>query len=346
MSRRNQGPRLRWLEKRKRYYITWTERGRSRERSTGTSDREQAENFFADWLQSRGHRNGPSDPSEIFVTEILNNYAEFRGPKVAAPERIGYAVDALTDFWQGLTLADATPQTCASYFEVRARSAGTVRRELGVLRAAINFAHRNGTITRPVNIELPDRPPPRDRWLTRDEAACLLRASRTKRARLYLPLFILLGIYTGRRKEALLSLRWTQVDLEAGRIDFELPDRKRTNKRRGRIPIPARLLPHLRRARQRGSDMGFVLNIDGRRIGDIKKGFEGACKRAGLIGVSSHTFRHTAATWLMQRRTDPWEASGYLAMSLETLLRTYGHHHPDYMQEAAQNVGRPRSVSA
>jgi hypothetical protein len=36
MSRRNEGPRLRWLEKRNCYYITWTERGRSRERSTGT----------------------------------------------------------------------------------------------------------------------------------------------------------------------------------------------------------------------------------------------------------------------------------------------------------------------
>jgi hypothetical protein len=31
-------------------------------------------------------------------------------------------------------------------------------------------------------------------------------ATKTPQARLYLPLFILLGIYTGRRKEAILSL--------------------------------------------------------------------------------------------------------------------------------------------
>ena len=43
MPRRNQGPRLRWLDKRKCFYITWTEHGRSHERSTGTADREQAE---------------------------------------------------------------------------------------------------------------------------------------------------------------------------------------------------------------------------------------------------------------------------------------------------------------
>ena len=72
-----------------------------------------------------------------------------------------------------------------------------------------------------------------------------------------MPLFILLGLYTGRRKEAILSLRWPQVDLEAGRIDFEIAGRRRTNKKRGVVPIPSRLLPHLRRARKRGTDLGL-----------------------------------------------------------------------------------------
>jgi hypothetical protein len=47
MPRRNQGPKLRWLAKRGCYYITWTEQGRSRERSAGTADREKAEAVFA-----------------------------------------------------------------------------------------------------------------------------------------------------------------------------------------------------------------------------------------------------------------------------------------------------------
>jgi integrase len=160
-----------------------------------------------------------------------------------------------------------------------------------------------------------------------------------------MPLFILIGLYTGRRKEAILSLRWPQVDLDSGRIDFEIAGRKRTSKKRGKIPIPARLLPHLRRARKRGTDLGHVLHIDGDRIGNIKKGFAGACDRAKLTGVSPHTLRHTAATWLMQAGTEPWQASGFLAMSIETLTRTYSHHHPDYQREAAENIGRrPRNV--
>ena len=115
-----------------------------------------------------------------------------------------------------------------------------------------------------------------------------------------MPLFILLGIYTGRRKEAILSLRWPQVDLNSKLINFDNPGREVTNKKRGKVRIPDRLLPHLIRARRRGSDLGYVIHDHGTRVGDIKKGFGAACKRACLEDVSPHTLRHTAATWLMK----------------------------------------------
>jgi integrase len=345
MARRNQGPRLRWLAKRECFYIVWTERGRSRECSTGSADREQAQIALAEFLQQRGRRPGLRDPSQILITDVLNDYQHQRSQKIEAPARIAYAVLALTDFFEGSTVADVTPQTCGRYAEKRGRSAGTVRRELGVLRAAINLAHRNGRITRPVAVELPERPEPKDRWLTRNEAARLIRASRTPQARLYLPLYILIGLYTGRRKQAILSLRWPQVNLEAGTIDFEIAGRRRTKKRRGVIKIPPRLMPHLRRARKRGTDLGYVLHVNGERIGDLKKGFAAACKRVGIDGASPHTLKHTAATWLMQAGTDPWQAAGFLSISVDTLLRVYGHHHPDYQREAAENIGkRPQNV--
>jgi len=367
MSRRNQGPKLRWLRKRECFYITWTERGRSRERSTGTADREQAQIKLAEFLQQRQRRAGPRDPNQVLVTDILTDYSTERGPKVVASDRIAYAVLALTDFFEGKTVANVTPETCGSYSETRKIrlphvrnskqqnkqrhveprqcSAGTVRRELGVLRAAINHAHKNGRITRLVAVELPEAPEPRDVWLTRKQAAALIRAARTPQARLYLPLFILIGIYTGRRKEAILSLRWPQVNLAMQTINFDIPGRKRTKKRRGIIRIPPRLLPHLRRARRRGTELGYVLHINGERIRDIKKGFAAACERAALENVSPHTLKHTAATWLMQARTDPWQAAGFLAISIDTLLRVYGHHHPDYQREAVENIGkRPQNV--
>ena len=292
------------------------------------------------------------------MTDILTDYATERGPKVMAGDRIAYAVEALAPFWEGNTVAHVTRETCEAYArhrsvkpadgerKARVLSPGTARRELGVLAAAINHAHREGRITRLVTVFLPERPESKDRWLTRKEAAALLRASRTPQARLYMPLFILMGLYTGRRKEAMLSLRWPQVDLVAGLIHFDNPGRRRTKKQRGTVRIPPRLLPHLRRARRRGTDLGYVIHADGQRIGDIKKAFAGACSRAGLDkDVTPHTLRHTTATWLMQAGVPKFEAAGFLAMTMETLERTYGHHHPDYQGEAADAIGRrPQNV--
>jgi integrase len=156
------------------------------------------------------------------------------------------------------------------------------------------------------------------------------------RARLHLPLFILLGLYTGQRKEAILSLRWAQVDLDAGRIDFNPPGRRRTRKQRPLIPIAPRLLRHLRRARRRGTDLGFVVNEDGHRLGDLKTGFGKALQRAGLEGVTPHDLRRTAATWMMQRGVEEWEACGFLGMTPETLRRVYAKHHPDFVANAAR----------
>lgn len=53
---------------------------------------------------------------------------------------------------------------------------------------------------------LPEKPPAKDRWLTTKQAATLLRLARAKRRR-HLSRFILLGLYTGTRKEAILTLR-------------------------------------------------------------------------------------------------------------------------------------------
>jgi len=271
------------------------------------------------------------------VTDALADYAEERGAKAVASERIAYAIAPLADFWEGRTIADVTRQTCEAYTRDRFRSNGTVRRELGVLRAAINHAHREGRLTRTVAVTLPERPEPKDRWLTKKEAGRLLRAAlNSRKARLYLPLFIVIGLHTGARKEAILSLRWPQVDLEAGLIDWNPVGRRRTKKQRPRVRIPRRLLAHLRRARRRGSDTGFVIHDDGKPVKDPKKSLAGAASRAGVAGVSPHVFRHTRATWGMQSGANKWEFAGFLGMTLETLENVYGHHHPDYQRHAAE----------
>lgn len=358
MPRPNRGASLKWIPKRKCFYIVWYEAGRERVRSTGTADGIAAEDALAEFIRERRRdepSDGPRDPASVSIAEVLDVYGVKHAPHAADPVRIAYALDALLPFWADKSVAQVSKDSCRRYATQRARADATVRRELGTLRAALNFAVTEKLIAVAPFVLLPDKPEGKDRWLTRSEAAAVLEASRTGRAdvRLYLPLFILIGLYTGARKQAILELRWPQVDFEREQINFAKPGEKRTNKGKARIPIPRQLLTFLRLARKRGTDLGYVVHDKGAKILDIGGGwaggdrrgegsFGGACKRAGITGVTPHTLRHTCGTWMAQRGVPIFKIAGWLGHSDARTTELYAHHHPDFQSEAKAGIEKRR----
>lgn len=119
-----------------------------------------------------------------------------------------------------------------------------------------------------------------------------------------------------------------------------------TNKRQTPMPIPPRLLAHLRRWHRKGIIRSHFVEWHGEAVKSVKTGFAKAVLLSHIEHASPHTLRHTAATWLMQNGTIPWEAAGYLGMSVETLLRVYGHHHPDYLKDAVAKMTAKPTASA
>ena len=106
-------------------------------------------------------------------------------------------------------------------------------------------------------------------------------------------------------------------------------------------PIPPRLLAHLRRWQRLGIAKEHFVEWNGKPVKSVKTGFKSAIGRAGLEGpISPHTLRHTAVTWLMQNGCPTWQAAGFVGMSEQMVREVYGHHHPDYMQEAVAALGR------
>ena len=153
----------------------------------------------------------------------------------------------------------------------------------------------------------------------------------------------MLALYTGARKEAISSLRWHQLDLQRRIIDFHDPSRPTTNKRRSRIPILDHLMTFLRLAKLSGSDLGYVVHRDGRRLKDVKRAFASACNAAGLEDVTPHTLRHTCGTWMAQHRVPLFEIGGWLGHSHERTLELYAHHSPDHLQRAKLAADRRSS---
>jgi hypothetical protein len=122
--RPNQGAKLVAIKKRgwrqAVWYIRWNENGRSHERTTGTSDRREAEKIFACWLIGRTDAQpDPRYPAEAGIADILALYAERRAPKLAAPERIAYAIDRLCDWWRDRRIDAVRPETCRQYRNAR-----------------------------------------------------------------------------------------------------------------------------------------------------------------------------------------------------------------------------------
>jgi integrase len=286
--RTNQGPKLVLLKKKgwlqSIYYIRYTEGGRSRELTTGTGDRGEPEKIFGQWLLDRTAAapatSGPRYPAETPVADVLALFAEHHAPDLVAPERIGYAVTRLCEWWADRCLDAVRPETCRQYRHARLKAGvteATASKELSVLRAAGNWGVKNGYLLSAPFVELPPRQPGKDRWLSRNEVARLLWESRRHgKSRLHLPLFILIAVNTGDRRGAILGLKWSQVDLVKGRIDFNEPGRRRTNKQRPIIPIPRGLRWFLAKAHTRANSP-YVIAYDGEQLKAIRRSFGGAC---------------------------------------------------------------------
>lgn len=224
-------------------------------------------------------------------------------------------------------LADVTAKNCRAYAAARPQSAA--RRDLETLRAAIRYWHKEyGPITIPY-VTLPEKAAPRERWLTRSEAARLLWAARRVE---HLRRFILVGLYTGSRAGAILSAKWSWVDLETGLMRRRAPGTIETTKRTPPVRIERQLLAHMRRwAAQDRQPEAFVITYLNDRVRKLRRSWQAAVKRAELAGqITPHTLRHTRATWLMREGVRIWDAAHQLGMSAIILERTYGHHHADY----------------
>lgn len=358
MPRPSKGARLHKFAHRPYWYIRDTGQP---DRSTGCTSREEAEKTLAAYIATKGREGAANEPTNVTCGEVLAIYAEEYAPTVAAPERLGYAIEALLPFWGNLKVSHVKGETCRRYAKTRKKvvardpetkeaiefapiSPGTIRRELNTLQAAINYCHKEGFLTSAAVVTLPEKPEATERWLTRDEAARLLWAAYKGHKARHLARFILIALYTGTRKDAILRMGFEPnavggwFDLDRG-IMFRRSDAERqTKKRRTPARIPRQLAAHLRRWRESGAT--WAVEYQGARVGDVKRAFSKAVQDSDVAPCTPHTLKHTAITWALQNGASVWDAAGFFATSAETIEKVYGHHSPSFQATALKAVER------
>ncbi|WP_182085042.1 integrase [Aureimonas sp. ME7] len=340
-----------------------TDRGKRRRTGCGKEDLAGAQAKLADYLAEQ-HQEAEPEPnlaaSQILVADVVAYYAKEAVVDVARPKEFLARQERLLAWWGSRKLSAVNGFTCKAYARARG-SQSAARRELEDFRAAIRLYAENGLLRENVVVVLPSKHRSRLTYFDRGQMATLLwycwRAREVqkgvvtdKRHRRHLVPFILTALYTGSRSAKIWNASFTVqedgpwVDLEHG-VYHRLGTKEveQSNKRAGTVRIPGRLLAHMRRWR-RGSLK------DGRRVqrewlveyrgqpADPRKALSKAMDHVFGEGhpYVRHTFRHTCASWLLWAGEDLNEVAGYMSMTVDVLISTYGHDHP----EANMAVGK------
>lgn len=324
--------------------VTWSEDGRRKRWRLGV------------WTESEGRaaldrfaKSATAIEARLAVTldEIWANYIvdrELDGKKTVSMK---YHWAALRPRFGLLIPADIDADICRDYAKTRVhvdkKSVGTAWTELNQLRSLVNWARARHIITLAPYVWVPAKPNPRDRVLDMAEVERLLDACITPHIRL----FVTVALCTAARTEAILELKWSEVDFAAGTVDLrskeELdPLSKVSRKGRALVPMNDLLKAALQDA-QRGALTDHVIEWDGAPVQSVKRGFVAAVARAGLVPsdpadkVTPHTLRHTANTWMQEADIPPEMRAKFLGHKrVETNQANYSHAGAAYLQPAAK----------
>lgn len=324
------------------YEIRWTEAGRSKRLSTGASEMVEAQTFLAGWLHEKGR-----DKSRVpTVREILETYERER-VQDKSPRNSSIIKNSLMQILGEIPLDGLSADRIQAYEKARfggerPAATGTVRRELGVLIAAINHAKKQLRIDPSVipYIALPEGSPARTEVFTEsqlDQLAALVEPGPGERASRICRFFWLCR-ETASRRRAVETLKWSQVNFASGVIRFDDEGGKRVRKVKRRVasPISDELLPRLKQwHKERTSE--WVLDDDGQAYVAWGCLMSRAVKTTGdesFAFMVPHDLRRTWATLAARGGVSMFDIAGVLGDSPAVVIKHYAHQSPGHLRSA------------
>ena len=308
------------------YEVRWTENAQGKSSSLRTKNKELAKERLA---QFAAEHSKPIHEIKT-IRDVCNAYLFEKESVHQYPKETAHKLKPIKEYLGDLLVTQVTSKKAKDYYHWRQKANSTVRSEIGYLKAALKWAKE----TEGIEIRTFDHPcppsPARDKWITRTQARDLLDACVSH----HLRLFIVLAIGTGQRSISICQLLWSAINWDEATIDF---GENVGNKHRPVAPMNDQVRRELQIAYQmRLSD--HVIEWNGKPIKDVKCALRRTAKKVGHETLGTPVFRHTCATWMVMERRSYEEIGKLIGSRAETVERVYGHHHPDYLRDAANTL--------
>lgn len=313
----------------------WVRIGRKARRSTGTADREKAEEFERVLAERLWRRDKLGDRSAVSWQEVSQRWLNESARKRSRDrEFLAWMTEKGIGAYPLCDVAD--PDAIERIRRLAAKegwSQSTIDRLMNTIRAVLRrcVAWRFIGSVPEIPMYRPQESEPR--WLTPPEFARL-------HAELppHLQACAEFAVLTGLRMRAMLGLQWSRVDLDAKRA--WIPAAQMKGGKTQPITLSDRAV-ELLRSLEGGK---YVFRYNGRRIHNCRTAaFQKAVKRAGVGPLRWHDLRHTFAAWAVQSGVTLQELMALGGWSSYRMALRYGHLAPSQLTSAAERVAQTRA---
>lgn len=274
------------------------------------------------------------------VDKLLGFYMIHHGEKICSVLRTRSSVKNLTAYFT-CDHSRITPAMLRGYRAGEDLAPATINRDFAVLRSALIYARNEGKVRAIPEIPERDGAVKRVNWLSEEQIQSLIAEAARHPGLLA---FILLALGTAQRLQAVLGLRWSQVDRTRNTIWFNEHDLSLEKRRKGRgnVTIGPGLAALLDKLKE-GNDTPWVLiNKHRDRYRDIERDqWARVTAAAGLKGLRPHDLRHTTATQMYKNGIPLLDISKMLGhANTDITAEYYVNHEPSFLAPAAALMDR------
>lgn len=334
------GSKFWWIQ----YYIG----GKRVRESTRTAHRPSAVKILNDKIAAvdAGRPVGPQTDRSTFEDLARILIDEYEANERRSLRRIKQALAHLRDFFGDHKAKDITADAINRYVAMRraephrqgtGASNATINRELTALRRAMTLAVKSRKLAYRPEFELLEENNTRTGFLEPGEFQAIYDELPP-----YFKPVLHVAYLTGWRAQEILSRQWRHIDFDTGWLRLEVGETKNGKGRNFpmlpelRTVLEGQLASAKRIEAESGVPVPWVFHYaDGRRVGQYRKLWIGACKRAGLPGKLLHDCRRSAVRTLNRigiSRATAMEITGH---QTDEIYRRYSIVDEVAMKEAA-----------